>query len=151
MNCVELAVRHARDRADTIALWLPQGGGTTTTFGELFERAARIQASLRARGLGPGDTVLLRYANATDPSSSSRSETIRVHAIGEDGIVGANASGELVVAKYDELLQVEKKTSGFSGVPGAETGGNILMGITNSALLVACAMAAAYSCPTVGD
>ena len=136
---------HARPIVVIIVICLLAGCTTTTN---RMKPSAHV---LERRGVDPGDTVLLRYANATDPASSNRSETVRVHAIGEDGIVGINASGELVVVKYDELLQVEKKTSSFSGVPGAETGGNILMGITNSALLVACAMAGAYYCPAVGD
>ena len=136
---------HTRLVVVTIVVCLLVGCTTTTN---RMKPSAHV---LERRGVDPGDTVLLRYANATDPASSSRSETIRVQAIGEDGIVGVDASGELIVVKYDELLQVEKKTSGFSGVPGAETGGNILTGITNSALLVACAMAGAYSCPAVGD
>ena len=115
------------------------------------EHIGPSRAAMERYGVDPGDTVLLRYANQSDPNSSSRSEVVRVHAIGDDGLVGVNTSGDLVVAKYEELFQVEKKTSSFSGVPGAETGGNILMGITTSALLVACAIAGAYSCPTVGD
>ncbi len=59
MNCVELAIRHAREQPNGLALWLPGGGGTTTSFGELYERAARIERNLIARGIKPGDAVLL--------------------------------------------------------------------------------------------
>lgn len=120
------------------------------------EHIGPSRAAMERYGVDPGDTVLLRYANQSDPNSSSRSVAVRVLAIGEDGIVGANASGELVVAKYDELFQVEKKSSGFSGVPGAEVGGNMLKGVTNSVLFAACMAIAigggvAADCPQVGD
>ena len=60
MNCVELAVRYARDRPDQAALWLPgRGAGSSTTFGELIERARRMQAGLIDQEIGPGDVVLL--------------------------------------------------------------------------------------------
>ena len=60
MNCVELAVRYARDRPERVALWLPGWrGGSSTTFGALLSRASTIQKALRSEGVGAGDTVLL--------------------------------------------------------------------------------------------
>jgi acyl-coenzyme A synthetase/AMP-(fatty) acid ligase len=60
LNCVELAVRHARDKPKSIALWLPgHRRSPSTSFGDLLDRAGRAQNTLREQGLGPGDVVLV--------------------------------------------------------------------------------------------
>jgi acyl-coenzyme A synthetase/AMP-(fatty) acid ligase len=60
LNSVELAVRWARDNPQGLALWLPgRSARSTTRFGELLDRAARVQGVLQAHGLRPGDAVLV--------------------------------------------------------------------------------------------
>jgi acyl-coenzyme A synthetase/AMP-(fatty) acid ligase len=60
LNCIELAVRHARDKPHAVALWVPRRrSGGSTTFGELLQRTMQMQQTLLAHGTGPGATVLL--------------------------------------------------------------------------------------------
>lgn len=108
-------------------------GCSTTT-----KRIKPSEHALERRGVEAGDVVLLRYRSAQGSNSSNRSEEIEVTAIGPAGIVGVGADGEIVVANYEDLLQVESQVFGFSGVPGAERGGNVLKGISKTALLAAC-------------
>ena len=119
------------------------------------ERIGASKAALDRYGIGPGDTVLLRYANETDPNSSSHSETVKVIAVGDDAIAGINAAGDAVVVEYDKLFQVEERQTQLTRVPGAETGGNVLKGATNTVLLAACLAAmmggGIGDCPMVGD
>ena len=134
-----------------IATLLVAGCVTTKT-----EHIGASRAALERYGVGPGDTVLLRYANETDPNSSSRSEAIRVTAVGDKAISGVNALGEEVVVDSDRLFLVEERQANIAAVPGAEAGGNVLKGATNSALLVLCLAAAmgggvSSDCPQVGD
>ena len=108
-------------------------GCSTTT-----NRIAPSEHALEQRGVEPGDVVLLRYRSAAGANSSNRSREVEVSAIGTEGLVGTDERGDLVVAKYDELFQVEHRSMRYSGVPGAEKGGDILKGITKTALVAAC-------------
>ena len=120
-----------------VILALIAGCSTTTN------RIKPSRHALEGRGVETGDIVLLRYRSSAGANSSNRSREVEISAIGADGIVGADEQGELVVATYDELLQVEHQTTGFSSVPGAEQGGNILKGITTTALKAACVVVGA--------
>ena len=63
-------------------------------------------------GIGKGDTVLIRYANAGDPRSSSRSEQIQITGINQNGISGLGENGKAVNASYDEIFQIEYEKVG---------------------------------------
>ena len=41
-------------------------GGASLTYGELWDRAARVAGGLRASGVGPGDRVAIRLPNGID-------------------------------------------------------------------------------------
>lgn len=93
-------------------------GCTTST-----SRLKPSEHALERNGVGAGDTVLLRYANQNDPKSSSRSEKVRLEVVGTDGVVGVNAHGDVVVATYDELFQVEAKQSALAMPDSLESAG----------------------------
>jgi len=77
-------------------------GCASTTY-----RFGASQPALQNFGVENGDSVLVRYANKTDPRSSSRSELIRISEINEAGITGTGESGSVVDISYDEVLQFE--------------------------------------------
>jgi acyl-CoA synthetase (AMP-forming)/AMP-acid ligase II len=60
--------RHAQQRPDAVAVvfYHPHEGRTTTTYGELDERADQIAAGLAARGVGKGDVVAMMSRNSPD-------------------------------------------------------------------------------------
>lgn len=55
-NVAQQPWRHGEDSAERIAL---RGGGVDWTYGRLRERTAAFAGAIRARGVEPGDTVLL--------------------------------------------------------------------------------------------
>src|SRR5258707_8111637 len=55
----------ARDLPDREAL-IETGGGPRLTYGELWDRAARVAGGLRTAGITPGDRVGIRLANGVD-------------------------------------------------------------------------------------
>lgn len=84
-----------------------EDGGSTTTYGELAELANRLSNGLRARGVGPGDTVAALLSNrveflalqlATHQSGMEFSPLNR-HLTGpEAGYVHADSGARIVVA-----------------------------------------------------
>src|SRR5262249_48122341 len=52
-----------RDAAATAGLG---GGGASGSYGELWERAARVAGGLRAEGIARGDRVAIRLGNGID-------------------------------------------------------------------------------------
>jgi long-chain acyl-CoA synthetase len=51
---------------DASAIALVEVGGASVSYGELWERAARVAGGLRAEGVGRGDRVAIRLANGID-------------------------------------------------------------------------------------
>lgn len=60
MNIAEPLIAQARERAEVLAIIQPShGGDRTITFGELDRRSAWLAGRLKAKGLKPGDRVLV--------------------------------------------------------------------------------------------
>jgi hypothetical protein len=76
------------------------------------QRLGPTQAAMNHYGIGKGDTVLIRYANESDPRSSSRSEKIRIIGISKVGITGTGDAGKAVTVGYDEIFQIEHQHTG---------------------------------------
>ena len=99
-----------------------------------------------------GDIVLVRFANAGDAQSSSRSEQIRITSFSYSGISGIAENGEAVSVGYDEVLQIEYTKVGpiKSDSPALMKTGKAVEAISKAMLVAACVAAAAHGvvCPS---
>ena len=130
-----------------------------TVHGKDQRRRRRISAGWQAdpNGVARGRAGGGSWAGWTSRLATGKGTgTARVVAVGDNAIAGINAAGEAVVVDYDKLFQVEERQTQLTRVPGAETGGNVIKGATNSVLLAACLAAMfgggmAVDCPQIGD
>jgi len=97
-----------------ILLGVAMTGGaacTTTT----TQRAGPSQAAMSQHGISEGDAVLVRYTNADDANSSSRSERLQITGISAAGLSGLTEEGHATSARWGEVFQVERTRSDVGG------------------------------------